>query len=85
MKKVILSLSLSALFLFSGASIMMSCGKKATTEEQTPASEEQEDEETVYACPMHPEVTGKKGDVCSKCEMKLTKVEDDDHDHDHEH
>jgi hypothetical protein len=83
MKKSILSLSLSTLLLVSGVSIMMSCEKKAKTEEQTPVSEEQEDEETVYACPMHPEITGKKGDVCSKCEMQLTKVEADDHDHEH--
>jgi len=27
-----------------------------------------------YACPMHPEVTGKEGDKCTKCGMKLTKV-----------
>jgi nitrous oxide reductase accessory protein NosL len=25
-----------------------------------------------YACPMHPEVTGKLNDKCSKCGMKLT-------------
>lgn len=24
-----------------------------------------------YACPMHPEVTGKEGDICPKCGMKL--------------
>ncbi len=30
--------------------------------------------ETVYACPMHPEITGKKGDKCSKCGMELTEV-----------
>jgi len=24
-----------------------------------------------YSCPMHPEITGKKGDVCSKCGMDL--------------
>jgi Heavy metal binding domain len=27
-----------------------------------------------YACPMHPEVTGKEGDNCPKCQMKLHKV-----------
>lgn len=27
-----------------------------------------------YACPMHPEVTGKEGDECSKCGMKLELV-----------
>ena len=39
----------------------------------------------VYACPMHPEVTGKDGDKCSKCGMALKKVETEDHSgHDHE-
>lgn len=28
--------------------------------------------ETLYACSMHPEVTGKKGEKCSKCGMELT-------------
>jgi hypothetical protein len=27
-----------------------------------------------YSCPMHPEVTGKKGDKCSKCGMELQKT-----------
>lgn len=27
-----------------------------------------------FACPMHPEVTGKDGDKCQKCGMKLTKA-----------
>lgn len=26
----------------------------------------------LYACPMHPEVQGKKGETCSKCGMELT-------------
>jgi hypothetical protein len=26
----------------------------------------------MYACPMHPEVTGKQGEECSKCGMELT-------------
>ena len=25
----------------------------------------------VYACPMHPEITGKEGDKCPKCGMAL--------------
>jgi hypothetical protein len=30
--------------------------------------------EASYACPMHPEVTGKEGDACPKCGMTLEKV-----------
>ena len=30
-----------------------------------------EDGDHIYACPMHPEVTGKEGDSCPKCGMKL--------------
>lgn len=31
-----------------------------------------ENHEEMYACPMHPEITGKKDEKCSKCGMKLT-------------
>lgn len=31
-----------------------------------------------YACPMHPEVTGKEGDKCSKCGMKLEAIKSGD-------
>lgn len=31
------------------------------------------DSNKLYACPMHPEVTGKKGEKCSKCGMELSK------------
>lgn len=31
----------------------------------------QTDHENIYACPMHPEVTGQKGDRCPKCGMDL--------------
>ena len=30
--------------------------------------------EKMYACSMHPEVTGNNGDTCSKCSMALTEV-----------
>lgn len=32
------------------------------------------DKESVFACPMHPEVTGKQGDKCPKCGMDLKVV-----------
>lgn len=41
--------------------------------------------EMVYACPMHPEVTGKEGDKCSKCGMKLEMVNSTDSTKEHEH
>ncbi len=44
------------------------CNTKQTAE--TTTTTEQSDQ--LYACPMHPEVTGKKGEKCSKCGMELT-------------
>jgi hypothetical protein len=35
----------------------------------------------VYACSMHPEITGKEGDKCSKCGMKLELMKEAKHDH----
>jgi hypothetical protein len=40
------------------------CGMKMTKNEAS---------KDVYACPMHPKVTGKQGDKCSKCGMELAK------------
>ena len=41
--------------------------KTAKTEAETATVEHTH----TYACPMHPEVTGKEGDTCPKCGMKL--------------
>ncbi len=38
-----------------------------------------------YACSMHPEITGNKGDKCSKCGMELTAVESEDNHSEHNH
>jgi ribosomal protein L17 len=65
MKKIILSVALLAL-------VMVSCNQKAkqdTDETTVETSTEQ------YACSMHPEITGKKGDVCTECGMKLEVVQ----------
>lgn len=52
-----------------------------------PASaEEPASEQTVYACPMHPEITGVEGDRCSRCRMLLQPVEPDpNNEHNHAH
>lgn len=43
-----------------------------TTEDKSAKTDTTADgHEHVYSCPMHPEVTGKEGDTCPKCGMKL--------------
>lgn len=55
------------------AAVLVSCNQK--TEKTEPKAKEQtEKTEELYACPMHPEVQGKKGESCSKCGMELTEL-----------
>ena len=76
MKKAILS----AMVL---ASVFIACNSNNdTTKEITPEKSTTTDTmqqpnmnpvaEQLYTCSMHPEVTGKKDEKCSKCGMKLT-------------
>ena len=44
---------------------------KTTGADSTNMEMAHEDGDHIYACPMHPEVTGKEGDTCPKCGMKL--------------
>ena len=58
---------------------LASCGNKSSQKptEAAPAATEQtaaDDASVTYACPMHPEVTGKKGDTCRICGMELEPV-----------
>ena len=52
-------------------------GTNGAADKDTTAAQHQDnaDGEMAYACPMHPDVTGKQGDTCSKCGMDLEKVE----------
>jgi uncharacterized lipoprotein NlpE involved in copper resistance len=50
---------------------LVSCNQK-NNEKASETKTATEDTAEVYACPMHPEITGKKGDTCSKCGMELT-------------
>jgi hypothetical protein len=84
----IIALVLSALFITS--QIVTGCGskKEQSTEEHEHAKgdttnhhhdeTEMDHSQMAYACPMHPEVTGKEGDTCSKCGMKLEPVKERD-------
>jgi formamidopyrimidine-DNA glycosylase len=61
-KKIILAIALVTTVLFA-------CNTKNNKSAETTATDNQNQ---LYACSMHPEVTGKKGEECSKCGMELT-------------
>jgi Heavy metal binding domain len=82
--------SVSFAFLFAGlftiAVLAPSCTSK-TAEEHHHAEGDSathhkdmpmDSTQTAYACAMHPAVTGKEGDLCSKCGMKLEAVKSAD-------
>jgi hypothetical protein len=81
-------LSLTTLVIISafalGTVFLSSCGdhKKTEAQEQTKSdsleNKESENNAVAYACPMHPDVTGKEGDTCSKCGMKLEALKEAD-------
>ena len=53
----------------------MEMENKTEVESESEVESEAETETIVYACPMHPEITGEEGEQCSKCGMDLKKVE----------
>jgi hypothetical protein len=62
-----------------GTTLVTSCGSKAKQEQsEEHAATKSDSTQTVYACSMHPEVTGKEGDKCSKCGMALEAVKKTD-------
>lgn len=65
MKKIIFAILVMG-FAFISCNSNTDKSKETTTEKESTPTEE------MYACSMHPEVTGKKGDKCPKCGMELT-------------
>ena len=53
------------------AFVTISCNQNKT-EKETTTVETTKDTTQLYACPMHPEITGKKGATCLECGMELT-------------
>lgn len=52
--------------------MLSACNNSKNNQKKSNMSTHQHsNEENKYACPMHPEVTGKKGEKCSKCGMEL--------------
>lgn len=70
--KTFISLVLSA-FIFISIAPAATAGQHEHTQHKDHA--QHHDMKADYDCPMHSEVTGKKGDSCPKCGMNLTKVE----------
>mgnify|MGYP006999887267 CR=1 FL=1 len=72
--KQVLKISMAVLAI-STVTTFIACnnrGEKITnTTDSTKTELAHEGGDHIYACPMHPEVTGKEGDNCSKCGMKL--------------
>lgn len=66
MKNIILSTIIMAF-------VMVSCNQKNKETVAADPKTTQTDSQ-LYACSMHPEITGKKGVKCSKCGMELTEL-----------
>ncbi len=57
---------------------LTACNKATNKDNSSDMTTEQHaNHNQVFACPMHPEVTGNKGDKCSKCGMELQAVNKD--------
>src|SRR5687768_11921513 len=57
--------------LLSGFVLTACSNEKASEKEATANTQSEAGHEHTYRCPMHPEVTGKEGDTCPECGMKL--------------
>lgn len=59
--------------LFAASALLFAaCGNNASTaHDNSDTTQSEAGHQHTYACPMHPEVTGKEGDTCPKCGMKL--------------
>jgi hypothetical protein len=65
MKKIIFA-AIAMAFVF------IACNSNSNKSKETKTEKESTPAEQMYACSMHPEVTGKKGDKCPKCGMELS-------------
>ena len=52
--------------------VLIACNSNTDKSKDTKTEKESTPAEQMYACKMHPEVTGKKGDKCPKCGMELS-------------
>jgi len=72
MKTILKTLSIALCVL-----LLASCSNLKKEESTGEHDHAAGDHEHTYACPMHPDVTGKEGETCPKCGMKLELVSAD--------
>ncbi len=90
MKKPMLVFAILISGLFTASQVITGCSSKKEQagkegeNDSTKHDMKMDAAQTVYACPMHPEVTGKDGEKCSKCGMALVAVKSADTTH-HDH
>ena len=74
MKTLILTFGTIIAFV-AGSTLLTSCGSGSQNDasEQHDMASDHDDASmaATFACPMHPEITGKEGEKCSKCGMDL--------------
>jgi hypothetical protein len=71
--------------LLMAAQLSTSCVSKSEQTSESHDHAKPDSTAVAYVCPMHPDVTGKEGDTCSKCGMKLEAAKTTDTtDHAHE-
>ncbi len=92
MKKSVLTLAILIAGLFVSSVLVTSCGSKkeqATEEDhhqmESDSTNHHDEMAMTHSCPMHPEITGREGDTCSKCGMKLELIKDADSTKMHDH
>ncbi len=71
----------TAICVIAASLFIVSCNNSNTKENSATKTEEHnhaegEHHEHIFACPMHPDVTGKEGDKCSKCGMALEHMDE---------
>ena len=83
MKKSIVSITILLAVSFTATILLTSCSTKKSEQQEQTGDAKADSTVTAYACPMHPEVTGKDGDKCSKCGMKLEAMKEKEGEHKH--
>ena len=76
MKKSVLTITILTSGLFVSSVLLTGGTKKEQTKEEhqhmkSDTTKQNDEMEMAYACPMHPEVTGKEGDTCSKMRYEI--------------